>query len=76
MTRYPNKRVDRRYNRFVLTKLLNIFTAAPVSDGDITAEDGSTLATLLAQGAVNLTPTNLEHAVTEMVLTISLSSQP
>ena len=37
-----------------------------LSDGDITAEDAGTLGSLLEQIAPNLTPANLERAVTEM----------
>jgi len=37
-----------------------------VSDGDMTAEDAGTLGDLLEQSAANLTPANLDVAVTEM----------
>ena len=37
-----------------------------VSDGDMTTEDAGTLSNFLEQSTANLTPANLELAVTEM----------
>jgi hypothetical protein len=56
---------DIRQIKVLLNQAGNAITKA-VSDGDMTADDAGTLGNLLGQSAPNLTPANLEHAVTEM----------
>jgi hypothetical protein len=50
----------------LLIKQANGAITKAVGDGDMTAEDAGTLGNLLEQSTLNLTPANLEHAVTEM----------
>ncbi|MFK8021515.1 MAG: PQQ-binding-like beta-propeller repeat protein [Pseudomonadales bacterium] len=50
----------------ILFKQAGNAIAEAVSDGDMTTEDADTLSNSLEQSAANLTPSNLERAVTEM----------
>jgi outer membrane protein assembly factor BamB len=56
---------DIRQIKVLLKQAVNAITKA-VSDADMTPDDAGTLGNLLEQSAANLTPANLERAVTEM----------
>jgi hypothetical protein len=56
---------DIRQIKVLLKQAGNAITKA-VSDGDMTPDDAVTLGNLLEQSAANLTPANLDVAVTEM----------
>jgi hypothetical protein len=56
---------DIRQMRVLLKQAGGAITKA-VSDGDMTAEDAGTLGNLLEQSAANLTPANLDQAVTDL----------